>query len=65
MCNEKGETVLHIATECKKLAQRECKRRDDNIAIAMFVHWKLCENFHLDRINGMKTLLKDQFRMRM
>ena len=47
MCNEKGETVQHIVSECKKLAQRECKRRHDNVA--KFVHWKLCENFHLGR----------------
>ena len=32
MCREKGETVQHLICECKKLAQREYKRRHDNIA---------------------------------
>ena len=32
MCNEKGETnaINHILSECKMLAQKECKRRHDN-----------------------------------
>ena len=44
---KKGETVQHIVTERKKLAQLEYKRRHDYVA--NFVHWKLCEKFHLDR----------------
>ena len=32
MCNQKGETINHILSECKMLAQKECKRRHDNIA---------------------------------
>ena len=41
MCGEKMETVQHIICECKKLAQREYKRRHDTVA--KLVHWKLCE----------------------
>ena len=31
-CGERGETVQHIIYECKKLAQREYKRRHDTVA---------------------------------
>ena len=35
MCGERGETVQHIC-ECKKLAQREYKRR--HVTVAKLVH---------------------------
>ena len=41
------ETVSHIVTECSKLAQREYKRRHDNVA--RMVHWKLCQKFNLEK----------------
>ena len=47
MCGERGETVQHIICECKKLAQRECKRRHDTVA--KLAHWKLCEKHNLER----------------
>ena len=47
MCSEKEETVQHIICECKKLAQREYKRRHDTVA--KLVHWKLCEMHNLER----------------
>ena len=47
MCNRKVETVQHIVSGCKKLAQLEYKKRYDNVA--KFVQWKICEKFHLDR----------------
>ena len=47
MCGERGETVQHIICECKKLAQREYKRRHDTVA--KFVHWELCEKHNLER----------------
>ena len=47
MCGEKMETVQHIICECKKLAQREYKRRHDTVA--KLVHWKLCEKHNLVR----------------
>ena len=47
MCGESRETVEHIICECKKLAQHECKRRHDTVAI--LVHWKLCRKHNLDR----------------
>ena len=47
MCGERGEIVQHIICECKKLAQREYKRRHDTVA--KLVHWKLCEKYNLER----------------
>ena len=46
MCGEKGETINHIISECNKPAQKEYKRRHDNIA--RLVHWKLCK-YDIDR----------------
>ena len=47
MCTQKGETISHIVSECTKLAQREYKRRHDNVA--RYVHWKLSEKVNLER----------------
>ena len=47
MCGERGEIVQHIICKCKKLAQREYKRRHDTVA--KLVHWKLFENNNLER----------------
>ena len=32
LCGKKGESVQHIASGCEKLAQKEYKRRHDNVA---------------------------------
>ena len=40
MCGEKAETISHLASECSKLAQREYKRRHDNVA--RYINWQLC-----------------------
>ena len=45
LCKEKDETVMHITSACKKLAQKEYKRRHDKVAKA--VHWGLCKKFGL------------------
>ena len=47
MCGETGETISHIVSECSKLAQREYKRRHDNVA--RMVHWKLRQKFNLEK----------------
>ena len=47
MCGEKGETVSHIICECSKLAQKEYKRRHDNVA--RIVHWEICKKYDLPR----------------
>ena len=46
LCGKRGETVQHIICECEKLAQREYKRRHDNVAKK--VHWDLCKSNGLD-----------------
>ena len=42
MLDKKSETISHIVSGCKKLAQKEYKRRHDNVA--RIVHEKLCGN---------------------
>ena len=46
MCRVENETVSHIVSECKMLAQKEYKKRHDNVC--GYIHWKLCEkhDFH-------------------
>ena len=46
MCGNKGKTAQHIICECQKLAQKEYKRRHDNVAKRL--HWDLCKK------NGLK-----------
>ena len=41
MCGNKGQTVQHISCECEKLAQKEYKRRHDNVVRKL--HWDLCK----------------------
>ena len=41
MCRVENETVSHIVSECKILAQKEYKKRHDNVC--RYIHWKLCE----------------------
>ena len=40
MCGERDETVMHIISECEKLAQGEYKKRHDRVA--SIIHWELC-----------------------
>ena len=47
VCGDKGETVWHITSQCTPLAQREYKRRHDNVA--RIVHWELCGKYDIQR----------------
>jgi hypothetical protein len=47
LCGKRGETIQHIMCECEKLAQKEYKRRHDNVAKK--VHWDIVRS-------GMSTL---------
>ena len=49
MCRDKNGTVSHIVSGCSKLAQKEYKKRHDNVARA--VHWDLSGKCGFDR-NG-------------
>ena len=42
LCGKTGESVQHITSGCEKLAQKEYKRRHDNVAKK--VHWGICKN---------------------
>ena len=39
LCGQKGESVQHIISACEKLAQKEYKRRHDNVARK--IHWDI------------------------
>ena len=45
ICGERGESITHLTTECKKLAQKEYKPRHANIT--GIVHLELCQKFGL------------------
>ena len=47
MCGDKGETISHLVSECAKLAEREYKRRRDNVV--RYIHWLLAEKSGFDR----------------
>ena len=47
VCGDKGETVWHITSQCTPLAQREYKRRHDNVA--RIVHWAICGKYDIQR----------------
>ena len=46
MCGQCGESVQHIASGCEKLAQKEYKRRHDNVAKK--IHWDLCKRHEIE-----------------
>ena len=43
---EKGENVQHITSGCEKLAQKEYKRRHDNVPKK--AHWDICKTNGLE-----------------
>ena len=47
MCGKRGKSVQHIISECEKLAQKEYKRRHDNVAKR--IYWELCKKHALER----------------
>ena len=49
MSGNKNKTVSQIISECSMLTPREYKRRHDNVA--MYIHWRLCEKYDLDKAN--------------
>ena len=46
LCGKKGESVQHITSGCEKLAQKEYKRRRDNVAKE--VQWDICKKNGLE-----------------
>ena len=46
MCRKADESIDHIVSGCSKLAQKECKRRHDNLG--KIVHWKLARKCNFE-----------------
>ena len=46
LCGKKGESVQHITSGCETLAQKEYKRRYNNVAKK--VHWDICKKNGLE-----------------
>ena len=46
LCGKKGENGQHLLRGCERLAQKEYKRRHDNVAKK--VHWDLCKKNGLE-----------------
>ena len=47
MCDKKSEAISHIVSECEKLAQKDYKRRHDNVA--RIVQWNLRVKYNLKK----------------
>ena len=46
MCRKVGQSTDHIVSGCSKLAQKECKKRHDNLG--KILHWKLARKCNLE-----------------
>ena len=46
LCADATETVRHIVNGCKKLAQREYRKRHHKVALR--VHWEMCRKYGID-----------------
>ena len=46
VCRKVDESIDHIVSGCSKLAQKEYKRRHDNLG--KIVYWKLARKFHFE-----------------
>ena len=49
LCGDRDETINHIISECRKLAQREYKARHD--WIGKVIHREMCKKFKFDNTN--------------
>ena len=49
LCGDRDETINHIISECKKLAQKEYKARHD--WVGKVIHWEMCRKFQFDHTN--------------
>ena len=57
MCGKVDESIDHIVSRCRKLAQKEYKGRHDNLG--KIVHWKLARKCSLKLVrNGMNMSKK-------
>ena len=47
LCSDRNETIIHIISECSKLAQKECKARYD--WVGKVIHWEMSKKFKFDQ----------------
>ena len=50
LCGEREETIMHVLSECKKIAQTEYKKRHDKVAT--WTHWRLCQIYNVPHSNN-------------
>ena len=46
MCDQRDETVMHINSECSKMAQTEYNKSHDKVVT--MVRWKLCSQYNFE-----------------
>ena len=46
LCDDRDETIIHIISECSKLAQKEYKTKHD--WEGKVIHWELCKKLKFD-----------------
>ena len=46
LCGDATETVQHIVSGCKKLAQRDCRKCHDKVALQ--IHWEMCRKYGIE-----------------
>ena len=49
LCGDRDETINHIISECRKLAQKESKTRHD--WVGKVIHWEMCKKLKFDHTN--------------
>ena len=49
LCGDRDETINHIISECRKLAQKEYKARHD--WVGKVIHWEMCRKFLFNHTN--------------
>ena len=49
LCGNRNETINHIISECRKLAQKEYKTRHD--WFGQVIHWEMCKKLKFDHTN--------------
>lgn len=47
MCGTGNEAVIHIFSECEKLAQEEYRKR--RYRVVMIIYWELCKQYGFER----------------
>ena len=49
LCGDRNETMNHIISDCRILAQKEDKTRDN--WVGKVIYWELCKKFKFDHTN--------------